>query len=58
MYSSFISGQIGLLLGLYLFISSSDKTISHFLLIAGLISTIIACYLYVVTDKNSVPRQS
>ncbi len=52
-YLSFIAGHIALLFGLYLFISHADKTTSHFLLLTGLISTLMAYYLFFVTRKRS-----
>lgn len=58
MYSSFIAGQVFLLLGLFLFISSNDKTVSHFLIFAGLVSNAIALLILFIFRKNSLMNKN
>ena len=52
MYSSLIIGQLSILTGLYLFIANSDKTMGRFVILMGLISTVIGIYLCFVLKKK------
>jgi len=56
MYTSLIFGKLGILLGLYLFINSSDKTAGRFCILMGLSSIIIGAYIFFMTRKRE-PKQ-
>jgi ABC-type lipoprotein release transport system permease subunit len=56
MYISFIGGQIWLLLGLYYFINRTDKSISHSLILMGLISTGVAMLLFFLTQRKGIAK--
>jgi len=52
MYSSFILGKLAILTGLYLFITSGDKTSGRFIILMGLSSEAIGLYLYFALRKR------
>ena len=56
MYTSLIFGKLGILAGLYLFISNSDKTPGRFCILMGLSSLVIGTYLFVMSTRKT-PKQ-
>jgi hypothetical protein len=52
MYTSLIFGKLGIVFGLYLFISNSDKTAGRFCILMGLSSIIIGMYIFCMTKKR------